>query len=998
MKIAIIHLSDFHIKDRERFVDAKIQGIISSLNMLGKIDDYMVVFSGDLSSAGKVNEFKQSRYVFGKIISGIKQKNGNKFVNLFIVPGNHDLCLPSNPRDCEDIQKAYNNGTIETLIDKEIEYLDNFYMHSNINGYVPYDKIVNRQYCTYEGYKIQINLINTAPFSTLRPDDKELHYFPTEKMYLLKKTSDANLCITIMHHSYEWFNWNYKSDLEKTIVDNSEIVLHGHDHIERAVTLSIDNSLDTWVSAAGAMHLSDADAVDAFNIIVIDTDSNSFNGYTFYWDKKEKIYTHRFLVKDKSLQNHTSYQMPLPIYVKTLKEDSYNISSDFTQYFVFPKLVSEDKNEFGKHDVVSDYNEFSQTLEDKRKIIISGATNAGKTTLLKFIYCSLIGKKVPLFLSIDSKTKLNSNTFIKHLFEEQYGEDPVLYDKYQQLDNDEKVIILDGWDLLQSSRSRNGLMEKIEQSFGYIILSTSGQQTNVIESIKAELSTSSNYYELHIKPFFTEKRNELVRNICIQKNAYNDDQINNVNKLIDSLVHNNSGLFSLNPAFIIRYTNYFMQDPYHDYTKGEAIFSKIFEHELTQSIISLSKRSAVDEIFTTFEEIAGYMFNNKRDILPIDQIKNIVDGYNASYGVNVNPKDIVDIGIKAKIFKQSDDLSIYFYNKNHLSYFVAKYLIRLAQSEPADLSGIEHALENICFGINSDVILFMSYLMNNTKMIMSIMSYAGELLTPWEELSFAEKNISLLHNNTQRMISPPSEKEKKEYASAKEVSEEKNCVENVVEAKGLFQYNAEDINKYPYRLLRAIKYTEMICRSLPAFNSRLRLDQKKVLVKSVYKYPRKIVYAMLRPLELDFENICAELTEFIKENAIKKRNGNEFTNNDVVEMINDSARASMLSTFNHFAEISTSPKSLELLLDKKIEDMSECVERLMVIENSGNTDLLLKESENLLKTNRGSENETMIKLIVRKHLLTNKDLPFSKKQQVIDKIFGRRARKDYLLM
>ena len=239
---------------------------------------------------------------------------------------------------------------------------------------------------------------------------------------------------------------------------------------------------------------------------------------------------------------------------------------------------------------------------------------------------------------------------------------------------------------------------------------------------------------------------------------------------------------------------------------------------------------------------------------------------------------------------------------------------------------------------------------------------------------------------------------KKEYASAKEISEEKNCVENVVEAKGLFQYNVGDINKYPYRLLRAIKYTEMICRSLPAFNSRLKLDQKKVLVKSVYKYPRKIVYAMLRPLELDFENICAELTKFIKENGIKKRNGNEFTNNDVVEMINDSARASMLSTFNHFAEISTSPKSLELLLDKKIEDLSECVERLMVVENSGNTDLLLKESENLLKTNRGSEYETMIKLIVRKHLLTNKDLPFSKKQQVIDKIFGRRARKDYLLM
>lgn len=47
MKVAIVHLSDFHIRDREVFLNQKVDGVLSALNVLGNIDDYVVVFSGD---------------------------------------------------------------------------------------------------------------------------------------------------------------------------------------------------------------------------------------------------------------------------------------------------------------------------------------------------------------------------------------------------------------------------------------------------------------------------------------------------------------------------------------------------------------------------------------------------------------------------------------------------------------------------------------------------------------------------------------------------------------------------------------------------------------------------------------------------------------------------------------------------------------------------------------------------------------------------------------
>lgn len=996
MKIAIVHLSDFHIRAGDKFLPQKTEGILSALNVLGKVDDYIVVFSGDLSYSGQVNEFKRSRYLLGKIINGIKQKNDNKFVNLFMVPGNHDLCLPQGARVRKDIQEHYNNETIEELISNEISYLENYYLYSNANGRMPYDIFLNKKYCTFDGYKIQFNLINTAPFSTLEPDDKELHYFPDNRINLLTRAPDTNLCITVMHHSYEWFNWNYKANLEKTIVDNSELLLYGHDHRERMASLSIDNGLDTWISSAGEIKFSSLDDGDSFNIMVIDTETNSFDGFVFTWDKSSKIYSHKVLASQKSLQNHSTKLMPLPSYIKSIKQDNYNLSEDFTEYFVFPKLVSETQNEFDKNKTATSIEELLEILNEKKKLIVSGATNAGKTTLLKYLYCSLTNDKTPLFLSADEKRRIKVDNFIRHLFEEQYGDDNTLFEKYEQLDLDKKVLIVDDWDLL-NIKNQSSVIQEIENSFRYIILSVRNSRTNLVEAIKGEIDEQSQYLELHIKPFFTEKRNELVRNICLQKNAYNDDDASNVNRLIDSLVQNNSGLFSLNPAFIVRYTNCFIQDPYQDYNKGEAVFSKIFEFELNQSIIKFVKRRDADELFTAFEEIAGYMYTNKKDELPIEEVRSVIENYNNTYGEHVNVRDVIDVGIKAKILQETEDLSIFFLNKNHLSYFIAKYLIRLSQGESADISGIDYALENICFGINADIVLFVSYILNNTRILTSISNYAGELLKSWDALSLSDKNISLLHNIPFEQINPPSDEEREKYKKIKEASEETHYSEDIIEAKGLFDYDDTNIDQYQYRLVRALKYTEMICKALPAFHSKLKLTQKNYLVDSIYLYPRKIVFALLRPLDMNLKEICKDILDFAEQNNKKKKDGSSYSNDDVLEMLNDSARAIMLSTFDHFSELATSPKSFDLLMERTTDDISECLERLLMIESTGNTDRLVKEAEASLKKHQRTEYDTMIRLIVRKHLLTNKEITYNKKQQVVDKIFGEKYRKYFLL-
>ena len=181
MKIAIIHLSDFHIKDGDRIINQKIDGFLSGLNVLKDIYEYAIIFSGDLAYSGQINEYKNARRLFSRLINGIKIKNENRYVNLFMVPGNHDLSLSETARDRKYIQSYYDNEKIDTIVDEELSYLDNYFSNAPLGGKMPYDKILSRRFCTYEDYKIQFNLINSALFSTLEPDDKELHYFPKKK-------------------------------------------------------------------------------------------------------------------------------------------------------------------------------------------------------------------------------------------------------------------------------------------------------------------------------------------------------------------------------------------------------------------------------------------------------------------------------------------------------------------------------------------------------------------------------------------------------------------------------------------------------------------------------------------------------------------------------------------------------------------------------------------------------------------------------------------------
>lgn len=995
MKTAIIHISDFHIKENDHFIIEKIDKMITALNVLGKIDKYIAIFSGDLAYSGKVNEYRKAKFIIRNIYGRLKNLSNTEKVELLMVPGNHDMVFGEDSRECDDIIKYYKENKIDQQLEEEIKKFDNFYNESGVRMSNKKDKIIDNYYINSGNIKFQINLINSAYFSTLKPNDKELHYFPLDRLNSLKKKADIS--ITVMHHTTESYNGFCKNALENKLYQETDILLTGHNHFSQTKQVNINDKGSIIESCGGEMNFTDQYFNDVFNVLLIDNDSLLCNGYSFKWLGQENIFKHDKILNDCSVKKSEKLY-PLIGYMKELHDDPGNRGKDFTKYFIFPKLSKKNNCNYGDDEHVVDESSFINEILKNKRIIIYGGNSSGKTTLIKKLFMESTKEYVPLILDIYPSMKIKLDKFIKNIFEDQYGDDPINYEKFQQLHKSQKVIFVDNIDLLFKIKyfKINDFYKRLIDNFEYIIVTSSSKNNNIQDVITNELRGNDEFYEYEINPFFLKKRNELVCNICKANNISNQKDIDKINNIVDNLVHNNNELFSLTPSFLVKYIQYFTGDNHYEYVKGEKFFNKIFEYDLCESLLVGCERNELDTYLTIYEIIAYKMFKDKKDTLDADEIRNIIDDYNRNYGMKINCQEVIDLGEKSKIIKKNEDYKFYFLNKNHLAYFIAKRLFFNYQNE-GEFEDVNYALKNICFGINSNIIMFYIYLSNNFNSIYKLNDDIDSLLSEVTSLDLDKLNVPFLKKKDFELIDAPEEDDRENINNQIEKNEEVAHSERDVTALGIFDFDESDIDKFENKINRAFTYLEIICKSIPSFYSKITLEKKEKLKTSVYKYPEKIAYVMLAPLNNDFENLCDWFIEYVNQNNIKKDNGKEYIRADIVDFLQGYGIAIVLSLFDHFSEMCTTENTVEFMTSGEHKKNTNKLQKLLMLELEAPLNEFTREAKKMLEESGDWLFQHMIRLIVRKHLLVNKSIEYNDKQSIVDTFFGKENRKKYLL-
>lgn len=997
MKILFLHLSDAHLRENTNLSQINTSAIIRSLAQMGEFDECVLIFSGDIVQSGGENEYKVAVRLFSKIIKGINDRYFDKkhHIHVMVVPGNHDNLVSAPDRKREELKGYYIDKKIESQFYNELSQLNNFYIFADRNRCYHRGKIIDVRTIKVGYLNIKFNLINSAPFSLLGSDngDKGMHYLPEREISKLDWIGKEDYTISVLHHGPEWFSDKTKEALYEKLYVNSDLILVGHEHYSKNEDKIVNGKHKVDISTGIALYGTDTE--HGFNAIILDTDAKKLKGYKYIYNgniykpsKTPILQNDKIVFKGRSRFRHTEkYEEYL------LTDTDQREGEKYMDYFVFPLLESKNINDELKNYSAPTIEKFIELLQTKKIISIEGSTRTGKTILAKYL-CSYLSKEyIPILLTEDDFGTKDNNKIIRYALENQYGEDTD-YDVFEQMDAADKVLIVDRYDKISKNRWNNFFNAKKEE-FGHIILFCGiDWNINIKEKAIEELTEDSTFY-LKICPFYYTKRKELIEKICSNNKEQKIKDVGEIVTRINDEITNQIKFFQLTPDFIYQYVTYYLNFPYIKTQNDSNVFNKVFEGNITFRISRSTKEENVSEILTALDYVAHKIHFQKLYPLPNSDFEDAVNEYNSDYDNSLKPKLVYDVAIKANILKEiTDKFAVAFCDENLLAYFVASHLNRKF-NEGRGADELRYILNNICFGINGDILLFLSYITSNVQILNPILESLISHMDSWDELDIDSKNVEYLTKPMKPIKTElPNKEEKKKHEEEKTNMEkeivEKRQQENDIES--LYSYDEKKVNSFGNKISKSINYLELVAKILPNFRHILNGEQKQAITNILYTYPNKLLYFMLKDIDVNCEKIMDE----IMRKHPKTKRGLLITKDMLMKSLQNQSLAYILGIYDFIACTAASGKAMKELNEKfdYNKNTNYKIQNIMMEENIGNFVALSEKAEKLYnKTELGIVKQMLI-AIMRKYFLTHDVVLTGNTQHVISIFFKESEQKE----
>ena len=989
MKILILHLSDLHVKNDEHSKDEVIDPIISVLQDLPTFDKAILVVSGDIAFSGKQEEYEHATHFIGKIIKRLKKNylEQSQQVDTIIVPGNHDIDFKNTPRARSVIKNAENNGCIDAIITEDIANMKNFFNFAVYNRCFSTKKTTDKVILDYNGYRIQFNLINSAPLSVFKDpngdNEQSLHYINPEEVNALSFSDGSNVCFTVIHHGFDWYDYNSRHLLETKIVESSSIVFLGHDHIQRSEFRNIDGSTECIFMKGGIISV-DNTACE-FNCVLLDTDKNSFvtydcksdNGAVYTSQKQQDISLNRKLSRNGF---HVKKE-----YYAQLNAADFN-GMQINDMFVFPSLIqiTEDFSEKQSH--IESYEDLMEAIGKCAFCIIEGGDLSGKTQLLKYIYSRTFESKLPLLIDADDIIKKSTvNSILKNAFHEQFSSSEKDYSIYSQMDKNNKVLLIDNINRIKNIQS---FIKGLSDKYSLVICTTSlSSNTDIKETLISEITESNIICKLRIERFYFEKRNLLIQKACdsLFPAIPEKSKMNKV-KEINNFIMEQLKMFDISPYFILSFCANFAKR-----TKGDGndlnVFGEVFKANLVKAFEANSE-IRVDTAFFVLGEIAFQIMAGREYPLSLSSFSSIVTDYNKNYGNKIDSVIFINNLVEAKIIKPYGDNCYKFYSTNILAYFAGK---KIADNKDTDEGKelIRYLIKNICFGINSEVIRFVIASSNDVKLLNMLIDEINLYFKDLEEFSFEKNNLSYLCTSVSKMqLQAPNNVDKKKEI-ARVDSQERRMLSKKVEVIDIFDYDDKDLEKFSNKQIRLQRLSILTASLYANFYHIILATDKNKYIDAIFSQPNKILFFMLSPFDKDFSKMIDEIYQDVKDSDDK------LTKEMIAELFIRVSETLMLNVFD-FTARNCGTKETIYSLSKYVEQHNSINNRIlltMIHENMGHLKAFGELAEKIDDESKLRIISNMIKRIVYKHFVWNKVPLVNYGQHLADRYFGNDRKK-----
>ncbi|MFM0011516.1 metallophosphoesterase [Paraburkholderia sediminicola] len=724
MKIAILHLSDIHIKDKNAPILDRWEKICATANnLLPDVRAVFVVVTGDIAFGGEAAEYEVATEFFSHLLECIRARVADgTIVYMVTVPGNHDGTFKhKNAARKAIIESVIGNGDIDESVIRNCvapqEHYFSFVKNFGQDHVTFSDPLWVQHEVSVDDQLISFSAINASWLSQV-PESPGKLVFPVKQYAHLAKRN-ATVRIALMHHPLNWYAQGTYHPLRELCRSQYQVVMSGHEHSASASTVSDLQFGDSLNLEAGALDPHEVNGVSSFSVVKLDLDKQLFAKVDFAWDGERYMPANGDAVWDSfvPLPPRRNDGFALTDDTKARLED---VGATFTHpskerivlsdIYVYPDLHELSSLELDGPKTIS-AEILAKQINKIGKALVRGDDQFGKSALLNTLYKTYFNAGyVPLIVlgrDLLSETDERRERILNAAIESQYGPDTAV--RYAQLDKASKVLLVD--DLDRSSHRPETLakaLEYVDRHFQQAVVSVS-ERFDVAElSSVRTAEVGSRFAQYRLLGFGYKLRSALIRRWLTLGDAYPaadlQARVHDAETIIDAVI--GKGLVPTTAFNVL-----VLLQSLEVSAKGSlanAGMAEYYEFLIRRSLFQAKLRGEeLDEVFSYLANLAWKFHSGGVKSLDEEDLEK----FNADFSERIHRTDLatrLELLTRCRVLSKLG--TSYSFRYEYIRYFfAAKYIADNIEDEPKLRDMVLHACQHLYLRENANIVLFLTH-------------------------------------------------------------------------------------------------------------------------------------------------------------------------------------------------------------------------------------------------------------------------------------------------
>ena len=893
--IALLHLSDIHVRATTNAITARVDAVAATLRSEALTPQAcFIVLSGDVAFSGLPAEYRLAKDFLAALKQRLKSDHPSARLECLVVPGNHD-CDFHRPTEMRDfaIGNLPKGNALEfsgEIVDSCLSVQEHFFdFITDLTGQSREGpaRLYDEHRYEIAGHEIEFHLYNTAWLSRRHEAPGKL-FFPVS---LASDRSDRHLppgpaavTIALLHHPLNWFDptnaRKFRAYLERTC----DIVLTGHEHIPSRSKRATDIGAEVAYVEGAVLQAAEGGSATGFNVAWLDIDTRRQMFATYSWSgdmytptgqPSWASFARNPLLAQQAFENNEQWGEFLddPGTAFTHPRQSELHLSDL---FVYPDLTRRSIDPvIGKKDRRVDSREVLAFLTEQRKVILTGPSDSGKTSLAKRLYADIRQRtgSVPVLIAGEALHKVKEDDFLKvwvRAFGDQYT--PNQSDRYRQLDRSRRLVIVDDFEQARlSRRARTAFTRTVTEFAGSVVIFADDlfMIDRLSQSAEGRDDGLGEFEHCAIREFGYRLRGELIERWhglgyeLTEPPANLDYQVSATEKVVDNLLGKN--LLPSLPLMVLMILQ--TAEAAASPGAGSGAYGYLYEVLITCALAKASKTVAdVDTKYTYLAHLAYAVYrSNSATGLSKDSIEEVSDYYFAKYRIQfVVPEMLADL---EKIDILSNVGECYSFRYKYIyCYFVARYFRDNVTDHPGMRAQIQDMVNRLHVEDYANILVFYLYLTRDLKTIDHVLKVARQVYANHAPCDFDGDvgfvNKLYVKQDKLRLPSGEPAEHREEDRELRDQLAERADAESVEARELRYSDDFDDLLKVNFGL-KALHVMGQVLRNFPGS---LQSGVKADLAAESYLLGLRTLKAILGIAENNVEELRVYFARFLQEN------------------------------------------------------------------------------------------------------------------------------------